>query len=164
MQCWCRAHFNQAAQISGAEMPLSLHHLKPMLIHPFRPIPSATPLSLLIADSFFPLLFFPHLVLRSRVECNTLRFQVWLKGNMEINWLRLLAAFCTCLYSVRGAVQLPFHCSSLSATCLLACVSLAALGLGAGDGCPLPLPVLQKGGQLAGLSLWGLKLSSFDLK
>lgn len=57
----------------------------------------------------------------SRAECNTLRFHIWLKGNMEINWLRLLAAFYTRLYSVRGAVQLPFHCDSPPATCLLAC-------------------------------------------
>lgn len=56
MQCQCWARFNQAAQISGAEMPPSLHHLKPMLIHLFRPIPPAPPLNLLIADSFF---FFP---------------------------------------------------------------------------------------------------------
>lgn len=34
-------------------MPPSLHHLKPMLIHLFRPIPPAPPLNLLIADSFF---------------------------------------------------------------------------------------------------------------
>lgn len=104
---------------------------------------------------FFPLLFLffpPSLLECPGAEYNTLGFEICLKGNMEINWLGLLSALSTCLYCVRGAVQLPLHCGSPAATCLLTHTATTALSPGSGDGCPLPLPIVQEWGQLAGLS------------